>query len=144
LKDQYGDLARHFNTFPVRPVSAVIPVDYFIPGCPIVSDEFVRVVQELLAGKVPYQPSNPVCAECKVAQNVCVYDKGQTCLGPVTRGGCRATCVTGGAICWGCRGLIDEPNIPAQKEIMKNAGLDPDEIERRFNLFNQYHEAVWR
>lgn len=115
LKDQYGDLASQFNTFPVRPVSAVIPIDYFIPGCPIVNAEFVRVVQEILAGKNPYQPSNPVCAECKVAQNICVYDKGQTCLGPVTRGGCRATCVTGGAICWGCRGFVDEPNIPAQR-----------------------------
>ncbi len=144
LRDQYGEMAERFDTFAVRPVSAVIPIDSFIPGCPIVNSEFVRVVQELLAGKVPDQPSNPVCAECKVAQNVCVYDKGQTCLGPVTRGGCRATCVTGGAVCWGCRGLIDEPNIAAQKEIMKNAGLDSGEMERRFNLFNQYHEAVWK
>jgi len=75
---------------------------------------------------------------------VCVFDKGMTCLGPVTRGGCKATCVTGGAVCWGCRGFIDEPNINAEKEILAKAGLSVDEIMQKFNLFNLCQEGMWK
>jgi sulfhydrogenase subunit delta len=144
LKEDYGDNARYFSTIPARPVSAVIPIDYYIPGCPIVRKEFIRVVGELLAGKIPYQPNDPVCAECKVAGNVCVFDKGLTCMGPVTRGGCEATCVTGGAVCWGCRGLIDEPNVNAERLILEEAGLSVNDIVKKFNLFNVCQEENWR
>jgi len=144
LQAEYGAAAGYYDIIPARPISAVIPVDFFIPGCPIVRDEFIRVVQELLAGRVPHQPGDPVCAECKLAGNVCVFDRGMTCLGPVTRGGCRATCVTGGAVCWGCRGLIDQPNIYAEKEIMDKAGLSVADIMAKFNLFNGYQETSWQ
>lgn len=144
LKTVYGEAAGYYDTIPARPVRAVIPIDFFIPGCPIVKEEFIRVVQEILAGKVPHLPNEPVCAECKMAGNVCVFDKGMTCLGPVTRGGCKATCVTSGAVCWGCRGLIDEPNINAEKEVLEKAGLSVEEIIHKFNLFNACQEAVWK
>lgn len=144
LKAEYGDSARYYDTIPARPISAVIPIDFFIPGCPIVKEEFIRVVQEILAGRIPYQPNDPVCAECKVAGNVCVFDKGLTCLGPVTRGGCYATCVTGGAICWGCRGLIDEPNVNAERLILEQAGLAVADIVKKFDLFNAGQESQWK
>ena len=144
LKGVYGEAAGYYDTIPARPISAVIPIDFYFPGCPIDRDEFIRVVQEVLAGRVPYQPNDPVCAECKMAGNVCVFDKGKTCLGPVTRGGCQATCVTSGAVCWGCRGLIDQPNINAEKEILDKAGLSVEDIVKKFNLFNVYQESVWK
>lgn len=144
LKAEYGEAARYYDTIPARPISAVIPIDFYIPGCPIVKEEFIRVVQEILAGKTPSLSNDPVCAECKMGGNVCVFDKGMTCLGPVTRGGCEATCVTGGAICWGCRGLIDEPNINAEREILEKAGLCVEDIVKKFNLFNTGQESVWK
>ncbi len=144
LKHQYGNLAGSFDTIPARPVHTVIPIDFFIPGCPIVKEEFIRVVQELLAGKVPFQPADPVCGECKVEGNVCVFDKGLACLGPITRGGCKATCVTGGAVCWGCRGLIEEPNIKSEKDILKKANLDLEAIIKKFDLFNLCQDALWK
>ena len=144
LKAEYGDAACYHDTIPARPISAVIPVDFFIPGCPIVKEEFIRVVEEILAGRTPYQPNTPVCAECKIAGNVCVFDKGMTCLGPVTRGGCQASCVTGGAVCWGCRGLIDEPNINSEKEILEKAGLSVGDILKKFDLFNACQEVTWK
>jgi coenzyme F420-reducing hydrogenase gamma subunit len=109
-----------------------------------VKDEFLRVVEELLAGRMPRQPDNPVCAECKAAENVCVFDLKRTCLGPVTRGGCAATCVTAGAVCWGCRGFIDDPNIAAERLILRQAGLSAGDIAASFNLFNACQEAVWK
>ena len=144
LRSEYGESAKYYDTIPARPISAVIPVDFYIPGCPIVKKEFIRVVQEILVGRMPYQCNDPVCAECKMAGNVCVFDKGVTCLGPVTRGGCEATCVTGGAICWGCRGLIDEPNINAEKLILEQAGLSVEDIVKKFDLFNICQERIWK
>jgi coenzyme F420-reducing hydrogenase gamma subunit len=144
LKAEYGEAACYYDTIPARPISAVIRIDFFIPGCPIVKEEFIRVVEEILAGRTPHQPSAPVCAECKMAGNVCVFDKGMTCLGPVTRGGCQASCVTGGAVCWGCRGLIDEPNINSEKEILEKAGLSVGDILQEFDLFNACQEVTWK
>ena len=144
LKAVYGEAANYYDTIPARPIQAVIPIDFFIPGCPIVKEEFIRVVQEVLAGRVPYQPNDPVCAECKMAGNVCVFDKGMTCLGPVTRGGCLATCITNGAVCCGCRGLIDQPNVNSEKEVLAQAGLSVKDILSRFSLFNTGQESAWK
>jgi len=88
----YGDKASLFETFPARPIHAVVPVDYHIPGCPIHKEEFVRIVQALLMGKKPDIPDYPVCVECKLKDNLCVYELGQKCLGPITRAGCGAWC----------------------------------------------------
>ncbi len=144
LRTEYGEYAHYYDTIPARPISAVIPIDFYIPGCPIVKKEFIRVVQEILAGRVPYQTNDPVCAECKMAGNVCVFDKGMTCLGPVTRGGCEATCVTGGGICWGCRGFIDDPNVNAEKLVLEKAGVSVQDIVKKFDLFNACMKKVWK
>lgn len=144
LKNDYGEFAYQYNTVPVRPLSEIIPVDYFIPGCPIVKDEFLRVIQELLMHRVPFQPNSPVCAECKIAGNVCVFKEGLTCLGPITRGGCAATCISGGAVCWGCRGFIEKPNIDSEKQILAEAGLNAEDITKKFELFNAFQEKEWK
>ncbi len=140
----YGESANYYDSIPARPISAVIPIDFFIPGCPIQKEDFIRALQAILISKLPEQYNNPVCAECKMAGNTCVFEKGMTCLGPVTRGGCHATCVTGGATCWGCRGFIDDPNVNAEKEILEKAGLSVAEIMNRFSLFNTFQESIWK
>src|SRR5574341_562707 len=62
----YGDQAEWYDTYDVRPVEAGIPVDYFIPGCPIDREEFVACVKALLLGKKLPIPDYPVCVECKL------------------------------------------------------------------------------
>lgn len=37
----------------VYPVSGVVPIDYFLPGCPPSADEFLQVLGPLLTGKKP-------------------------------------------------------------------------------------------
>jgi coenzyme F420-reducing hydrogenase gamma subunit len=83
-----GEDAKYYNTIPARSISDVVPVDYFIRGCPINTAEFLKVVKALLLGKRPDIPGYPVCVECKMAGNICVFERGKTCLGPVIRGGC--------------------------------------------------------
>ena len=131
----YGEQAGYFETIPARPVSSVVPVDLAIPGCPIDKKEFVRCLTELLAGKVPQIPNYPVCVECKLKENDCLFDHGAFCLGPVTRAGCQATCPTHGAPCEGCRGVIDHPNLNAEKELLKQHGLTVEEVLDKFRLF---------
>jgi len=131
----YGDEAYRFDTYPARPISAVINVDFAIPGCPINPDEFLRVVTVLLQGRCPELPDYPVCIECKLAETVCVYHRGGTCLGPVTRAGCRAICPTRGFECVGCRGLISNPNLDSLAEVMAEHGLTKDAAKNQFDMF---------
>ena len=83
-----------------------------------------------------------MCAECKMAGNVCVFERGRTCLGPVTRGGCEAVCVTGGSICWGCRGLVDDPNIDSEKEVLEKYNVSVSDIMRKFRLYDGFYEVA--
>lgn len=138
----YGDDARYYDTIPARPLDAVIPVDFYVRGCPINTGELLKVVKALLVGKKPEIPGYPVCVECKMAGNICAFERGMTCLGPVIRAGCNAVCVTGGRFCWGCRGLVDEPNRDSEKEILSKNGLTAGQVVERFKIYNTYAEVT--
>lgn len=138
----YGDNAKLFETYPARPVSAVVKVDANVYGCPIDKAEFVKVVKSLLLGKKPEIPDYPVCVECKAAENVCAFTRGQTCVGPITRAGCSACCVTEGAVCWGCRGLVGNPNATAEKEVLDKYGLKVEDLMNKFRLYFGYSEEA--
>ena len=142
LRIVYGDDAKHYDTVPARPIHAVIPVDYYVRGCPPTTAEFLKVVRALLLGKKPEIPNYPVCVECKMADNVCVFERGMTCLGPVARAGCSAICITSGRHCWGCRGLVDEPNIDSEKDILQKYGLTVEQMVEKFKIYNTYAEVV--
>jgi sulfhydrogenase subunit delta len=141
LRIVYGDAAKYYNTIPARPLSAVVPVDYQVRGCPPITGELLKVIKALLLNKKPDIPTYPVCTDCKMAGNVCVFERGMTCLGPVTRAGCSAICVTSGRICWGCRGLIDNPNIDAEKSVLKKYGLTAEQVMEEFKIYDTYAEV---
>ena len=138
-KTVYGKYAvkykKTFQSLPVRPVDSVIKVDYYLHGCPISKAEFLSVFAALVMGNIPRIPNYPVCVDCKMAGNICVFEKGMTCLGPVTRAGCAAICVTYGCICWGCRGLVDNPNVSAHEETLKRYGLTAQSVLKSFELY---------
>jgi len=135
-KAVYGEGAVHFDTLPVRRVRDVVPVDYEMHGCPVSKKEFLRVTAELLLGCVPRMPVDAVCNECKALANVCLWDKGECCLGVVTREGCGAICPTYGEGCAGCRGFVDHPNLDSLVEVMRDRGISPSEIRNRLTRFN--------
>ncbi len=141
LKTVYGDKASWFDTIPTRPLSAVVPVDLAIPGCPIDRSELLEVVKALLLGKTPTLPTYPVCVQCKMAENTCVFDLGLTCMGPVTRAGCRAICPTNRNRCLGCRGLVPEPNVNAHKEVLAEHGRTVEGILAEYSMFTSSAEV---
>lgn len=131
----YGKMADNYDTIPARPIEAVVKVDYRIQGCPIDKDEFIEVTKSILIGKKPRIPDYPVCVECQMKENVCLFEKGMICLGPVTRAGCKAICPTYNDGCVGCRGLIDDPNLSSHKNLLSEHGLTVDEAISQYMMF---------
>lgn len=140
----YGEHADdpHLNTYPTKAVGEVVKVDYNIHGCPIENREFGYIVRCLALGKNPEIPNYPVCVECKLRENVCRFEFDEICLGPITRAGCNATCPSAGAWCFGCRGLVDNPNVNAAKDVLDKYGKTVDDLMLKVGLFNQEKEQV--
>ncbi len=140
MKKVYGDKANWYETSAALPIDAAIKVDYKVHGCPIPKQEFLEVVESLLAGRKPQVPDYPVCVECKLRENQCLYHKGQYCMGVIARAGCNAWCPSYGGRCFACRGVITDPNNEATKEILDEFGLTIEQILDEFRLFNGVFE----
>jgi coenzyme F420-reducing hydrogenase gamma subunit len=137
-REVYGDQPK--ETLPVRAVHELVPVDLGIPGCPVSKAEVERIVQHLV-WDVPFTfPAYPVCLECKQRYTVCVMDKGQLCLGPITKAGCDAPCPASGLGCWGCRGPAEEPNFDEFFDIARRRGFDEREIDERLAFFGAFED----
>lgn len=136
----YQKDAKHFDTIPTRAVHQVVPVDYTVPGCPVYIPEFIQVLKAALSG-LPYNvPDNAVCVECKLNENECMFDKGVTCLGPITRAGCNSWCINNGNICYGCRGMVSNPAENGQKDILEKHKISLEWIENKMNMYNKSRE----
>lgn len=131
----YGDKAHYFESIPTMPIDQAVKVDYYIHGCPIDPDEFLEVTKSILIGRRPRIPNYPVCVECQMKENVCVFDVGKVCLGPITRAGCKAICPTYGHGCEGCRGLVDDPNASSHKNLLTEHGLTVEGAIGKYKMF---------
>jgi sulfhydrogenase subunit delta len=135
-REVYG--SRPKPTLPVRSVKEVVPVDLEIPGCPVSKAEVERIVQHVM-WEVPYHfPAYPVCLECKQRYTVCMFERGQLCLGPITRAGCDAPCPAGGLGCWGCRGPAADPNYAEFLALARERGHGEREIAERLGFFGGF------
>jgi len=132
----YGD--HTMDTMEAVPVEAIVPVDLRIFGCPINKDEMERTVVSLVLGLKPVVPDAPVCMECKASENICLFELGQPCLGPVTRCGCGAWCTSRRSRCWGCRGPVDKPNMPLMKEVMEQHGFGDRTFDEMLSCFGGF------
>jgi sulfhydrogenase subunit delta len=138
----FGEQAESFEVGEVRPLHALVKVDIPIYGCPINPDEFLTVMKHVLLGKPYHPPEMAVCYECKRNQYECVYDRGQVCLGPVTRCGCNAICTSKGHRCFGCRGLMEAANVSAARDVLEEHGYTVEEIIAKFQIYSQRAAAV--
>jgi len=136
----YGEQFAAFATEATKAVHQVVKVDYFIHGCPVYIPEVVTVLKNALQGIPYYVPDYPVCVECKMNENVCMYDKNVTCLGPVTKAGCNSWCINSGNICYGCRGLVSNPNEKGAQDVLAKYGIPMDLILKKMNMYNKCKE----
>jgi len=123
------------ETGEVKAVDQVVKVDAYIHGCPVNNDETVKVIKGLLSA-APYKvPEHAVCVECKLKENVCLFEKGQVCMGPVTRAGCGAWCPSNGNTCYNCRGVLPDLNKQGQIDILTKNGYTVEMLKDRFSMY---------
>ena len=124
------------------PLSAHVKVDFSIHGCPVDEDQVVKVLEELLSGKTPSYRGYSTCFECKQAGNKCrIAEEDKPCLGPITQGGCKAVCVSGGSPCYGCFGVREEANVPAMIKTLERV-TDKETIERYLTMFHNRTKEI--
>ncbi|MCS7280704.1 MAG: oxidoreductase [Desulfobacterota bacterium] len=117
----------------VKPVSEVVDVDYFLPGCPPSSDLVREMFNIVSSGDLPPKgttlaSSVALCAVCQrndtkperleirsvkriheieADPNLCFLAQGVICLGPSTRSGCGNVCLDINLPCRGCMGPVE-------------------------------------
>jgi sulfhydrogenase subunit delta len=118
------------------PISAHVPVDYELQGCPINKSQLIEVISAFLIGRKPAIAAHSVCIECKQRGTVCVMVQGTPCLGPVTHAGCGAICPSFRRGCYGCYGPMETPNTAALAREWQALGAAQTDIRRAFRTFN--------
>jgi coenzyme F420-reducing hydrogenase gamma subunit len=119
------------------PISAHVPVDFELNGCPIDKRQLLEVIAAHLHGRRPRVRAHSVCIECKRRGSVCVMvAHGTACLGPVTHAGCGAICPAYDRGCYGCFGPKETPNTAALSGRLAQLGSDRRDLVRVYRSFN--------
>jgi F420-non-reducing hydrogenase small subunit len=130
-------LPEFFDT--VKTLDQTVDVDYYLPGCPPPSDQVAKAVEAIAKNELPPKgsvlaPVKSVCDECprkkedkKISKiyrvyeitpdpERCLLEQGIICMGPATRGGCGAQCISANMPCTGCGG-------PCPNEVEQGAAM---------------------
>ena len=119
------------------PISAHVPVDFELTGCPIDKRQLLEVISAFLNHRRPRVRAHSVCVECKRRGTVCVMvAHGTPCLGPVTHAGCGALCPAYDRGCYGCFGPMETPNAPALSRQMATLGDKEVDLVRVYRTFH--------
>jgi len=139
LPQAHCDAEGHALTMPslyesVRKLDDMIPVDYYLPGCPPTPKLIHGAVSAILENQLPAKgavlaPNRGLCHACgrnatkpdriSVAEfkrvhqvaadpEICFLAQGILCMGPATREGCGELCIKGNMPCTGCFGPIGD------------------------------------
>jgi F420-non-reducing hydrogenase small subunit len=140
VKEGVLKLPEFYDT--VRTLDQTVKVDYYLPGCPPPVKLIANAVEAIAKNELPARgsvlaPLKSVCDECprkkenkkisriyRVHEKVpepekCLLEQGIICMGPATRSGCGAQCLTVDMPCTGCGGPC--PNSPEQGAAMLGA-----------------------
>ena len=140
VKEGKLKLPKFYDT--VKTLDQTVDVDYYLPGCPPPVKLIATAVEAIANNQLPPKgsvlaPLKSVCDECprkkdnkKISKIYRVYEKipepekclleqGIICMGPATRSGCGAQCLTVDMPCTGCGGPC--PNSPEQGAAMISA-----------------------
>lgn len=124
------------------PISAHVPVDFELHGCPINKHQLVEVISAYVHGRRPNISPHSVCIECKLRGTVCVMvAQGTPCLGPVTHAGCGAICPAYARGCYGCFGPMETPNTVSLSTGWRKLAASEQDLQRVYRTFNAYADA---
>jgi F420-non-reducing hydrogenase small subunit len=140
VKEGTLEIPHFYDT--VKTLDQTVDVDYYLPGCPPPVKLISNAIDAIAKGELPPKgsvlaPLKSVCDECprkkenkritkiyRVYEKVpepekCLLEQGIICMGPATRSGCGAQCLTVDMPCTGCGGPC--PNSPEQGAGMMSA-----------------------
>jgi F420-non-reducing hydrogenase small subunit len=140
VKEGTLEIPHFYDT--VKTLDQTVDVDYYLPGCPPPVKLISNAIDAIAKGELPPKgsvlaPLKSVCDECprkkenkritkiyRVYEKVpepekCLLEQGIICMGPATRSGCGAQCLTVDMPCTGCGGPC--PNSPEQGAAMISA-----------------------
>lgn len=133
----------------VKALNQVISVDYYIPGCPPTPELMKNAIMGVLGKRLPPKGSvlaekKALCHTCPLKETkperiqikrfyrlfeknwdpgLCFLDQELICLGPSTRGGCKARCITANMPCRGCFGPTENVRDQGAKSLSFLASL---------------------
>lgn len=139
----------------VFPISEVVTVDAYIPGCPPHPVWIALFLRSLAARSLKDLAAKPVCSRCRRTMtkttgitlkkgvvtapdnDICLLSQGVICLGSVTMERCLAQCPNRNVACFGCTGpsldIITEPHLDIRTMVARRmnllTGIDYDEIK---------------
>jgi coenzyme F420-reducing hydrogenase gamma subunit len=124
------------------PMSAHVPVDFELQGCPPDRYQVLEVITAFLGERRPNISSQSVCVECKIRGNACVMvAHGTPCLGPVTHAGCGAICPAYDRGCYGCFGPKETPNTRSLSNWLEGMGVDRRDLVPTYRHVNAYADG---
>lgn len=144
----------------VRSLDQVVPVDYYLPGCPPTPKLTRDAIEALIEHRLPPRgavlaPDTALCDQCPRREtkpddvaysafhrphqvlldpNRCFLAQGVVCLGPATRAGCEAQCVHGHMPCTGCFGPTSRVRDQGAKMLSSLAANVAASSERDIDL----------
>jgi len=125
----------HLRASDPTPIDMHIKVDFYLPQCPPNKNEILDFIK-CISSRRTFKPcTDPVCFECRKKGNPCLLEKGEICLGPITTGGCNALCPSNDTECYGCRGPLNDANIEAYLEMLKDKGYSEKEMHEKMRIF---------
>jgi len=125
VKEGKLELPEFYDT--VKTLAQTVDVDYFLSGCPPPVPLIVQAVEAIIKNQLPpkgsvLMPNKSICDECPREKKdkqlseikriyeinddlkTCFWDQGVICMGPATRAGCGAQCLSVNIPCTGCDG----------------------------------------
>ncbi|MEO0098390.1 MAG: cytochrome B [candidate division WOR-3 bacterium] len=135
FRSVYNKNFKIVEAFESKPLEYFVPVDYFLPGCPISPQLFLFNFPRLLKNLPVELPTYPVCVECKWQENECLLLKDIPCLGPVTRGGCLARCPKDNLPCVGCFGPVPGGNFASWEKNLLEKKYQESQLEKKMRFF---------
>ncbi|HEY3416306.1 MAG TPA: oxidoreductase, partial [Armatimonadota bacterium] len=147
----------------VKALDMVIPVEFYLPGCPPPPALILNAVMAILKNELPpvgsvLAPDIALCDTCERKDSKpdkplisgfkrphlaiadpekCLLAQGFVCLGPATRSGCDNACIKGNMPCTGCGGPTSNVRDYGGKALSAIASLldcgDDAEIEKQLD-----------
>jgi F420-non-reducing hydrogenase small subunit len=136
----------------ITPLNKVIPVNYYLPGCPPPPQLVKEALFAALSNNLPdvgtvWGDTKALCHTCPRLSSkpeklkltgfkrlhqtswhadICFLAQGLICMGPVARGGCSARCIGANMPCRGCFGPLDHEADQGLQALSMAAALFED------------------